>query len=160
MGKNICRIALSALILVAAGCASKTSSEKVVEKKIETTKAPGPGDLASLGHDAFLNAPGLTEAQKIKLSQIMKDTYGEATKVKTEIGKAKLVLFETITSPDYRQKDVDVLKKKIVQLDKKRMDLMFASLDEVQKVIGRNPETAEYLRKIMRDHMNLGEGAY
>lgn len=139
------------------GCGS-TPTEQKVEKEVQATPAPKQaGDLASEGHQAFLNAPNLTEAQKIKLSEVMKTTYAEAIKIKEEIGKSKLVLFKTITSPDYKQKEVDVIKKKITKLDQKRLEIMFKSLDDVQKIIGRNPETAEYLQRIMKEHMHSGE---
>lgn len=154
---SFCTLASLGLSLLIAACGStqgERKEEAVMDKKIEATPAPvAPGDLAARGHEAFLKTPGLTDAQRIKLSEVMGKTYAQAEKIKMEIGKSKLVLFKTITSPDYNQKDVNILKKKISKLDKDRLELMFKSLDEVQKIIGRNPETAEYLQKIMHEQM-------
>jgi hypothetical protein len=130
--------------------------------------APGPtssattpdnceSSLEKIGHDAFMNAPGLTEAQKIKLGQIMKATYAETQKIKFEIATNKVDLFDAITSPLAKASDVNTLKKKLTELDKKRLALMFKSLDEVQKVIGKNAETGKFLRSLMKEKMKADE---
>ena len=40
-----------------------------------------------------------------------------------------------------------------MDLDQKRLAIMFKSLDEVQKIIGKNPAAGEYLRNIMRERL-------
>ncbi|GIL18160.1 MAG: hypothetical protein BroJett040_19110 [Oligoflexia bacterium] len=155
-------LALSACALMAS-CSSTQKEESVeqkVEKQIQAEKPLNkPGDIAQKGHEAFLNAPGLTEAQKIKLNEVVSKTYADAIVMKTELGKTKGALFEAMVSPVATQKEINILKKKVIDLDKKRLDLMLKSMDEAQKIIGRNKETAEYFRRIMREHYMLGEGA-
>lgn len=34
---------------------------------------------------------------------------------------------------------------------------MFKSLDEVQKVVGKNPETAKFLRSIMKEKLQVDD---
>lgn len=122
--------------------------------EICSTESPS---IEKIGHDAFMNAPGLTDAQKIKLSEIMKATFGEAQKIKLEIANQKVDLFEVITNPAAQDSEVTKIKRKIVELDKKRLDLMFKSLDAVQKVVGKNPETGKYLRSIMKEKMQVDD---
>lgn len=157
------KLSLALLIAAVAGCTSAPKEETVeqkVDKQIQAEKPLNkPGDIAQKGHEAFLNAPGLTEAQKIKLNEIVSKTYADAILFKTELGKTKGALFEAMVSPTASPKEVNLLKKKVIDLDKKRLDLMLTAMDEVQKVIGRNKETAEYFRKIMKEHYMRGEGA-
>jgi hypothetical protein len=113
--------------------------------------------IEKIGHDAFMKAPGLSEAQKIKLSEIMKSAFAEAQKIKVAIANQKVDLFEAVTNPSIKNAEVNKIKKNIVTLDKKRLALMFSSLEEVQKIIGKNPETGLYLRNIMREKIQVDD---
>lgn len=114
-----------------------------------------PTDIATIAHNAFANAPGLTEAQKIKLTEIMKDTFTQSQKLKMTMAQYKVDLFDALTNPTKTDKDVNLIKKQIVKLDKQRLDVMFKSLDQVQKIIGKNPKTGEYMKKIMYEHIKV-----
>jgi len=109
-------------------------------------------DISQIGHDAFRNAPGLTEAQKLKLADLMKSTFAQAEKIKLGIANLKVDLFETLTDPSADNGKVNKIKDQIIELDKRRLALMFKSLDEVKALIGKNPETTKYLRQIMKEH--------
>ena len=131
-----------------------------VETSNTSASATMPADsspIEKIGHDAFMKAPGLSEAQKIKLSEIMKNAFSEAQKIKVAIANQKVDLFEAITNPSVKNSQVNKIKKSIVELDKKRLALMFSSLEDVQKIIGKNPETGLYLRNIMREKIQIDD---
>lgn len=146
---------LLALVIMASGWALANDSKKASHENKASEAKEEQSNIAQIGHDAFMKAPGLTEAQKIKLSDVMKTTFSDAQKIKIEIANQKIDLFDAITNPTAKDTDVQNIKKKIADLDQKRLALMFKSLDEVQKIIGKNPETGKYLRNIMRERMRI-----
>lgn len=141
------------------GCASETKTEKVELDKQVAAQPPvsAKGGVAGAAHMAFKDAPGLTDAQKIKLDEVLTSTFVESAKIKMEFGKTKGALFEAVVSPTGTKKQVDALKKRLVALDKKRLDIMLKSLDETEKIIGKNQKTAEYFQKIFSEISTRGE---
>ena len=149
---------LTILTFISLGAyAVETSTQPTTPSTTQPTMAADASPIEKIGHDAFMKAPGLTDAQKIKLGEIMKNTFNESQKIKLEIADQKVSLFEAITNPTAKSSDVTKIKNKITDLDKKRLALMFKSLDEVQKVIGKNPETGKYLRNIMRERIQVDD---
>ena len=68
-------------------------------------------------------------------------------RIRQEIGQAKATLFELMVNKNSSKKEIAVLRQKIVSLDKERLNMMFSSLDEVQKIISNKPEAVDYYRK-------------
>ncbi len=150
---------VTAVALGLMGCASETKTEKVELDKQVAAQPPASakGGIAGTAHMAFKDAPGLTEAQKIKLDEVLTSTFVESAKLKMEFGKTKGALFEAVVSPTGTKKQVDSLKKRLIALDKKRLDIMLKSLDETEKIIGKNQKTAEYFQKIFSEISTHGE---
>ena len=55
-------------------------------------------------------------------------------------------MFKELAKGDYNTGLIDGYKKKIVKLDRERLDVMFAALDKVEKVLGKGPKSREYYR--------------
>lgn len=140
MTKN--KIVMIAALALTMGCSSSPKNQKSeLDQKIQS-EAPAntPEAIAQRAAETFAGAPGLTEAQKSKLMEIYINTYTDARSIRTEMGQAKSLLFKTISTKDYRSRDVQVLKEKIVKLDQARLKLMFKALEDVQKVVGYGEE--------------------
>lgn len=155
MKKALVFLAVGVLV----GCASEDKSTKTeLDQKVAMQPAISEqGGVASAAHKAFMNAPGITEAQKIKLSEMLTSTFVEAAKIKMEFGKTKGALFEALVSPSSTKKEVDAFKKRLVDLDKKRLDIMIKSLEDTEKIIGKNQQTAEYFKRIFHEMSTHGE---
>lgn len=132
---------VTAPVLIAAllvGCASKKTSENPeLDQRVKAEPtANSPEAIAHRAGQVFSNAEGLSPEQKMKLSDIYTRVYLEALAIRTEMGQSKSLLFKLVSSKDYKSKEVDQLKKKIVELDQRRLDIMFKALDDVQKIVG------------------------
>lgn len=144
MKKSTQVLFLSTAFVAISACATKETqqAEKNVEKSIQTeAPATQKGELATRGAVTFMNAPGLTDAQKSKLMDIHAKTYTESQKIGNELTQAKSALFKTLVSPKSTKKEIYILKRKIVDLDKKRLETMFKAIEEVEKVFGKNEQT-------------------
>lgn len=112
--------------------------------------APSPQEIIQKAALAFSKAPGLTPDEKTRLNDIYTRIYMEALEIRQEMGQAKSLLFRKLASAKYKNKEIVDLKNKIVKLDKRRLNLMFEALDEVQEVVGHGEEN-EKLYKFFED---------
>lgn len=133
------------MVSVTMGCASKKTTENPeLDQRVRgEPTANSPEAIAHRAGQVFSSAPGLSPEQKMKLSDIYTHVYLEALSIRTEIGQSKSLLFKLVSSKDFKSKEVDQLKKKIVALDHRRLDIMFKALDDVQKVVGFGDDKGE-----------------
>lgn len=120
-------------------CSTKTTKEER-QQEVQIRKqepADTPQEIAERAAAIFANAPDLTEQQKQQLDTIYRNVYDEAMIIRRDIGQTKSLMYMTLVRADYKSTEIENLKKKIVALDKKRLDLMFDALEDVQKVVGR-----------------------
>lgn len=130
------------------GCATGEKVEATsLSEKVANEPAPqGKAAIAERGAQAFLSSPSLTAEQKEKLLKIHGRVYEQAMAIGTELGKTKSLLFKTVSSADYDSSELRQLRERIVRLDKKRLDLMFAALKDVQEVVGYGKGTEDYYK--------------
>ncbi len=143
------RIAVLALALTAIGCA--TTADKNVEAKAQAqVGTETPTHAAAAGRMAILKSSALTEEQKEKFTQIMDKAQLNTMTIREEQGQLKAALFKDLASGNFNHKEVATYKSKLQTLEKRKLDLMFKSLDEVRSVLGKNqldPEVMEHLRE-------------
>lgn len=146
-----------ALQLTACGTASKEEAD--LNKKVQA-EAPvdNPEAMVERAAQAFANIEGLAPEKKSKLSEIYTRTFTESMNIRKEIGQSKSLLFKTLAQNDYKNKEVNALKKKIVNLDQKRLNLMFKALEDVQAVVGKGAD-AEKIYEQLQDYDKLNRMA-
>jgi Spy/CpxP family protein refolding chaperone len=107
--------------------------------------------IAKRAIEAFTSSPDLTADQKQKLAAIYSKTYAEAFQIRQQMAEEKSNLFRMLAKVDYKSKELEQAKKRIVDLDQKRLRLMFDSLEQVQKIVGRG-EDKEKIYRHLRDY--------
>lgn len=143
-------LVLSALILTACATTKKEEAELALKIKMQEP-ANTPDQIVHRAAVAFSNADGLTAQQKWMLSDIYSRVYTESMRIRHEMGQSKSLLFMTLAKVDYKSSEIDAIKKKIVELDQKRLKLMFDALDDVQRIVGKGIE-AEKIYKHFEDY--------
>ena len=142
--KYLSRAIILTIFMTFQSCSTTTTTStatKEEQTQAEQIKKQVPADtpqeIAQRAASIFANAPDLTEQQKNKLNEIYTNVYDEAMLIRRDIGQTKSLMYMTLVKSDFRSTEIDSLKKKIVALDKKRLDLMFKALEDVQKIVGR-----------------------
>lgn len=132
-----------ALGLAACGSASKSEQAALDQKVSSEVPVRSPEQMLSRAAASFSNIEGLTTEEKMKLTEVYTNTYVKSMDIRKEIGQSKSLLFKTLAKKDYKDSEINALKKKIVQLDQNRLDLMFKTLDDVQKIVGKNTPASQ-----------------
>ncbi len=143
MERNLIKIGLIVLAFTVVGCNSSPTKEDVALSKQISTQPPAdsPEKILERAASAFSNVEGITDEKKLKLKQIYSRVYTESMGIRRAIGQSKSLLFATLAKKDFKKAEILTLKKKIVDLDQQRLNVMFVALDEVQAVVGAGVDT-------------------
>lgn len=138
MKRLINLIAMSSLLIFAAACSTqeKQQEQELNQKVDKQMSATTPEEILERAAAKFSSADGLTTMQKDKLAGIYVKVYVESMQIRSQIGKSKSLIFEMLASPNYKTSELNSLKDRVVELDKKRLAVMFNALDEVRSVVG------------------------
>ena len=136
-----------AVLSLATGCSSMGTNNSELDKKIANEKpAQTPDEIARRGANSFISAPGLTEVQRQKLMEVYTRTYLGAEEIRGQIGQSKSLLFKMVAKSNYKSKEMEELRNKVVALDQKRLQIMFQALSDVQGIVGYGGDKEEFYR--------------
>lgn len=137
------RLFMAAVVLISFGCSH--------HDKMKQHHQTHSGQPSAITADAFANSKDLTTQQKSELKAIYGRTFSQSRAYRAELADKKSQLFETLSSRDYKSKDISKLKTEIIEIDQKRLNLMFAALAEVQGIVGYGKDK-ENIYKQLRDY--------
>lgn len=129
---------IGSLLLFGAACSTqeKQQDQQLTQKVNKQMSANTPEEILERAAAKFSSAEGLNSTQKDKLAGIYVKVYVESMQLRSEIGRSKSLIFEMLATPNYKASDLNKLKDRVVDLDQKRLTVMFNALDEVRSVVG------------------------
>lgn len=138
---------LTAILVFSFSCASnKNKIDADIAKQQEVTT---PQAVVS-GHMAFINSNKLTPEQKEKVILLIENTRKEMVEIRKKEAQTKASLFKYLADGQFQDQEVNIYRVRLQKLENKKMDLMFANLKEVQKILGKeakfDPELLEFDR--------------
>lgn len=139
------------------GASNKEGAETCPHHAGHTSETSRDSDLKTQKiADFFLKTPKLTAQQKEKLIEIASRTETEARIIRSEIEESKILLFQTLAQVDYESKDIEVIRKKLVALDQKRLEQMFKALSQVQQIVGFGKDREDFYKKLQEQESFQG----
>ncbi|MGZ3772546.1 MAG: Spy/CpxP family protein refolding chaperone [Pseudobdellovibrionaceae bacterium] len=138
--KSSIRYFLMALCLFSVvNCASKPTQEEVKVQQEVQAEPPRKmhGEVAQKGFESIVQSKSLTDDQKAKLLKLHTKMSAETSQIQDETSKLKAVLFDTMTAKPYDSKKVNVIKKRLITLNDKKMKNMLKAIDEVKDIVGQ-----------------------
>ncbi|MFP5519654.1 MAG: hypothetical protein ACLGGX_07100 [Bdellovibrionia bacterium] len=138
-------VILSIATLALAACSSTPEKEQVtLEQNIKAEEPVAtPQQMLERAATSFSSIEGLSKEDQGKLAEIYTRTYMDSMSIRKDIGQSKSLLFKTLAKKDHKDSDIKKLKARIVELDQKRLNIMFKALDDVQKIVGKNTPASE-----------------
>lgn len=136
-------------LILLTGCAENSIAKKRIEAEIQSVQTQPHEVVIITPRELILNSPDLTPTQKEKLLKIEENNRDKYTRITDEIEKTKIVMIQTILKPDMNQQEYKILKKRLLKLDKERIDNGFASITKARDVVA----PIEKLKKTQFDDM-------
>lgn len=130
-------IALTISLGLLAGCTS--TEEKALNEQI--AKEPGvytANGLAERSEQIIKESSSLNEEQKQQLLNLHDKTRAEMAKIRFQMGKLKGTFFKTLVASNKskKNKEIEMVKKKMTQLHNQKLSLMLGSLEEAKGILG------------------------
>jgi hypothetical protein len=129
--------ALTALaVLGFSACAGTTPAvEKKVEQKVRA--APPAASSMAAAREAVFESESLSAEQKKNLKKLFSDTSAEQARLRTELGKNQTVLMHMLVDPNAKEAEVEVLKTRILELEREKSSVFMRTLDQAESILGR-----------------------
>ena len=136
-------------------CAGHRLAEQKIEQEIKEVSIEKNVSIGSTARDTIMKSDKLTEVQKNSLMELETKTHALNVALKEQIEKTKIVLIQTVLEPKMNQKEYSILKKKIVALEKKKMENGFKAITEARNIIEpkMNVENREMIKAYMFNHL-------
>lgn len=90
--------------------------------------------------------PHLNLEQREQLSALHADVLTQSWEINQEIRQHKVLLFKYLAEENYKQKKVNMVKRKVEKLYKKKLNLMLSSFEKVKHLLGKDS------RRVLEHH--------
>lgn len=120
-------------ILFVAGCAH--SDRKLDDKVSQESAVQRREDLHSETKQEFKSAR-LTPEQRAKLSELRKSVRAQEKDIWQNTLKLRAVLVKDLLSEKYNPVEVKQIKRRMWDLENKRLTLIYRAIDDANKVLG------------------------
>ena len=126
---------LSALVLQ--GCAHSKTQEALDKKLTEEVTVSNPQELADEAQSLIATAPGLSESQREQLSGLRTTTSSRMGELQDKSLRLRSQLIKDTISKSYNAKEVSLIKKRLKEVESKRLSLIFDTVDKANRILGR-----------------------
>jgi len=108
--------------------------------------------MAAASREILFEADTLNAQQKERLRGLQAKSAKEAAEMRKEISKNQLVLMKSLVDPKKKDAEIDVLKNRIVDLERKRTRHFISTLDEARSILGRrNSDDERFYRAFLSE---------
>jgi hypothetical protein len=133
-----------ACLLVLSACSHETPLEKQVASEVAEEQPVPPGKpMAQKSREILFESDSLSAQQKDRLKQLYAKASQESANLHKELSKNQLVLMKRLVNPKAKDEELDVLKERIVSLEKQRTQLFLGCLDKARQILGRKNSNDE-----------------
>lgn len=148
-------VTLIATTVLLVSCASK--QEKALEKKMsETTTASSHEEVNQRARQNIVDSNQLTEDQKTQLVALQDRTREKMKEVTAESVKLHELLVNAFGNTKEDRKMVNTIQKRMVKNSKRRLDVIFNSMREANRILGREKsiDRSQLMNDLYFEHMN------
>jgi hypothetical protein len=100
----------------------------------------------------IIESAPLGEKEKAALKDIQESASADMQKLRDEEAQLRLLLIKQLVNPNASDREVEGIKKRILETSRKGDKRWLSALDEARKVIGRRDEQdAKFYRAFLQD---------
>jgi hypothetical protein len=127
--------------------------EKKLETEIKATPITKQEDIIETAREYIANSNNLSVDQKTKLNAIQEKAIVDTNTLKEEINKSRMILIKSAFLPKYNAREVEILKRKILALERKKIRVGLNAFTEARNVIDPSqlPESKSINKVFLHD---------
>jgi len=128
-------VLLSFSALALGACATERVVEKRVEERVRV--APSANSAMQAGKEAVFESDSLSPEQKKELKKLYTENGKEQARLRKELGKNQTVLMRALVNPEAKEEEIEVLKTRILELEREKSSVFMRTLDQAENILGR-----------------------
>lgn len=145
-----------AATLAIQGCAHGQLEKRIDEKVAQETQVKTRADVSEEAKESIERASGLTQDQRSQLLSLRESTHAQMDRLINQSLRLRAVLVKDLISTAYDEDEVQLIKRKIRDVEKQRVSEIFDATDQANRILGRE---AVNNRKVL-DEMFEPHGHY
>jgi len=142
---------LSLLLLSFTSCSSSVKNE-VEEDRYNLSPMISKDEMIDRISLALNKIEGITDNQREEIRDIHAQVMTDSWEINQGIRSNKVLLFKYLSKSQVDEKKVRYVKKAIIKLYKKKLDLMLKSFDKVRKAMGKDSAKLFQSKEFMMMH--------
>lgn len=140
---------LALCLVLLASCAHDSKLDKKIADETSSLPAMSATDRAKAAEKTIESAP-LSEEQKQKLESLALSANTDLQSLRDENSRLRLLLVQQLVNPKADDREIDAIKKRILETDKLSNKRWLAALDDARQVLGRkNEQDRRFYRAFM-----------
>lgn len=136
------------------GCAHSALNQRVDAKLVREDNVKGRADLQGEAQRFIQSDAKLSNDQKAKLAALLELTKSQTDEVIQRSLKLRSILIKDLLAENYDQNEVDLIKKRLGDVEKQRLNLMFVAVAQANTILGH--QTLLEHQALMDDYL-MGE---
>ena len=142
------------------GCAHSAQEKRLDSKVSQETEVNSRADLQTETTDLIDSAATLSADQKGKLRELRDSTRARLDDLSSNSLKLRAVLIKDLISPQYDEREVELIKSKIKKLENERINTIFGSVEQANKILGRQAMVNQGIMHNLVDFEPRGSGKH
>ena len=128
-----------AVLSLAGGCTASRAVDARVDEQVKAEPEVPLGTPASnASRKVILEAKEITDGQRRELLNIHSRMAADVAQIRGEMAKLQVILFREVLDPDAEEREIRNIRRRLINLDRKRTNRILAAIDEAEQVIGQN----------------------
>lgn len=147
------KIIVSVFCWALAACSTQAINKNIDHEMAATPSVQPGGPMARAMHNIIAESKELSETQKNQLLALHKHMAEFMGGNRMEMGKLKVVFMKSLLDPQVSSQKIEVLRKRILRLDRAKLNKMISSMEEAKKILGRtNIEDRRLFKVLVFEH--------
>lgn len=126
------------VILMAGLFSCSHSTENKINNDIAKQPDVTSRQAVDAGREAIALSKNLTFEQKEKMLTLMEDTRTQVESIRQNESQVKSSLFKYIATGEFGDREIRVYRKKLIDFENQKLNVMFSSLKETRKILGKD----------------------
>ena len=144
---------LTLLSLSATGCATKTAEREIDRRLAMETPVKTNAELREQTQQSIDSATGITDEQRAKLYDLRDSTRAQMNSLQEESLKLRSMLIKDVLAKTDYDEEIKVIKKRLGNNSKKRLDVVFKALDQAKEILGTQvSKNSPFLNELFYTH--------
>jgi hypothetical protein len=134
---------IAVIVLFLQGCAHSQMDQQLDQKLAAEPNVATISDLRKEDAAAIRDSKSLTAEQKQKLLDLHHTTHVKSDELREQSFKLRALLIQDLIKENYNGDEVHAIKDRLEKVEKQRLNLVFAAVDQANLILGHESRTSD-----------------